>query len=127
MNEINEPCNCLFIIKKNRNANLTCELSVEENKNIRLLSFNTTQFVYKSEYNISFVNLSQIYLINEDKLEGKKINLGLLLGLLTGAIIIIVILIIVINVFLKEKKNQMYEKVHNNKHIKKSWKKIYKI
>ena len=32
MNEINEPSNCTFIIKKDKKANLDCALNIEKYK-----------------------------------------------------------------------------------------------
>ena len=43
MNEINESSKCIFIIEKDKKANLNCRLNIEKYKEIKLLTFNTTK------------------------------------------------------------------------------------
>jgi len=64
MNEINDPSNCIFIIEKDKKANLNCKLNIEKYKDIKLLTFNTTKISYDKENSISLDGLNEVYLIN---------------------------------------------------------------
>ena len=119
MNEINESSNCTFIIKKNKKAILNCELNIEQYKSIKLYTFNTTKIEYKNEFNISLVNLSEVFLINEAYLKKEKNNFVVIIAItISGVIIIIIISLILVTFYIKKKKKLTYEKVGKSKAIK---------
>ena len=111
MNEINKQSDCTFRIEGQKNSNLNCKLNIEEYKEIKILSFNTTKIEHNDEYNISFLNLNEVYLINEPDSENDKINIKLIIGIVAGGVAIIVIGILVIYCCLKKRDNQNTETV----------------
>ena len=114
MNEINESSSCIFIIAKNKKANLNCNLNVENYKDVKLLTFNTTKVSNGNEYNISFVDLNKVYLINEGSSKTNKKNAEALAIIITVTSIIVVVGIIIAYYCLKRSKNK---KLRNLKEI----------
>ena len=114
MNEINESSSCIFIIAKNKKANLNCNLNVENYKDVKLLTFNTTKVSNGDEYNISFVDLNKVYLINEGSSKTNKKNAEVLAIIITVTSIIVVVGIIIAYYCLKRSKNK---KLRNLKEI----------
>jgi hypothetical protein len=106
MNEIDESSDCTFRVGQQRNANLNCKLNIKEYQDIKTLSFKTTKIEYNNEYNISFLNLDQVYLISEPESEdgsnGKKI--GLIIGIVVGGVVVIAISTVIIYFCIRRKK-----------------------
>ena len=132
MNEINEASDCTFIIGNNKKANLNCKLNLEKYKEIQFVTFNTTKIPYKNECNISFVNLSKVYLINDiyedvlitnrfyPKKDNKKINTGVIIGIILGAVIIVILSLIITYIYLKRRKKNNISKdlnIQKSRHI----------
>jgi hypothetical protein len=104
--EIDESSDCTFRVGQQRNANLNCKLNIKEYQDIKTLSFKTTKIEYNNEYNISFLNLDQVYLISEPESEdgsnGKKI--GLIIGIVVGGVVVIAISTVIIYFCIRRKK-----------------------
>ena len=82
MNEIDEPSNCTLVLEGKRNTTLNCILNITEYKTVKFLTFNTTELEYNNEYNISFVNLDQVFLINDSTKKKPYIVLIIVLSVL---------------------------------------------
>ena len=106
MNEINEPSNCTFIIEKDKKANLNCKLNIEKYKDIKLITFKTTQISYENKNNIDLVNLNEVYLINEAYNENKS-KIWVIVGIIAAVLVVVTVLITVF-VYFKRKNNCSY-------------------
>lgn len=106
MNEIDEQSDCTFRVGQQRNANLNCKLNIKEYQDIKTLSFNTTKIEYNNEYNISFLNLDEVYLINEPESESDSDNnkIGLIIGIVVGIVAAMAISAVIVYFCLKRKK-----------------------
>ena len=74
LSEIDNKANCLFEVGENKTANLSCDLNVENHKDIRTFSFKTSQIQTTEGDEINFVKLNDLILINsvEKKDKSKK-------------------------------------------------------
>ena len=126
MNEINTPSDCSFKIGEKRNASLNCILNIKDYQNIKVFSFKTTKIEHNKEYNISFLNLNKVYLLNEPIIneetatneesdsdsDKKKISIGAIIGIVAGVVGAIALAVVITFCCLKKKnKNQTYETV----------------
>ena len=100
MNEINEPSYCSLKIERQNFANLNCVLNVKAYKKMKYFTFNTTKIEYNNEFNISFINLNKVFLINKFKSN----NIGLIIGLIIEAILIIFCILVLIYIIFNCKK-----------------------
>ena len=74
LSEIETKANCTFNISLNQTADLSCDLNVENYKNITTFSFKTSQ-INTDDKEIYFAKLNDIVLINsEEKVEEEKIE-----------------------------------------------------
>ena len=101
MNEINEPSNCIFMIEKNKKANLNCKLNIEKYKDIKLLTFNTTQISYENK-NITLVNLDNVYLINEAD-NGNKNKTWVIVGIIVAVLVVVTLALIIAYICFKRR------------------------
>ena len=113
MNEIDEQSDCTFIIEGQKHANLNCKLNIEEYKNIKIITFNTTKIEYNNEYNVSFLNLNDVFLINEPDSEENKINIKLIIGIVVGGVVAIAIGVIISYYCIKRRNNANKETIVN--------------
>ena len=130
MNEINETSDCTFIIGNDKKADLNCKLNIEKHKEIQFLTFNTTKIPYKNECNISFANLSKVYLINDKfeddlitnklytKKDKRKNKTGLIVASIVVAIIIVILSLVITYICWKRKNNNNISKDLNIQNIK---------
>jgi hypothetical protein len=121
MNEINESSKCIFIIEKDKKANLNCKLNIEKYKDMKLLTFNKTIISNENKNKISLVNLNKIYLINEadndnenktilNKLYRRnnknKSKTGVIAGIIVAVLVVAVLTLITTYICLKRKSLQ---------------------
>ena len=111
LNEIDEPSDCIFIVERQKMANLNCKLNIKKYKKIKSFTFNTTKIEYNNEYNISFLDLNKVYLINDKK--GPKA--GLIIGIVVGSVAFIALLIVLIWLCKKRNKEPQVHKSHNKR------------
>jgi len=116
MNEIKEPSNCIFTIEKDKKANLNCKLNIEKYKNIKLITFNTTQISYENKNNIILVDLNKVYLINKVDNENKS-KTGAIIGIIIAAILAIALALIIAYSCIKRKRQL---RISNKQKIPKS-------
>ena len=129
LSEIETKANCTFNISLNQTADLSCDLNVENYKNITTFSFKTSQ-INTDDKEIYFAKLNDIVLINsEEKVEeevkevkedddddNKKVIIivSVICGVVGAALIGVGIFFLVKK--LKSNKSQIVE-VENNKEI----------
>ena len=111
LNEIDEPSDCIFIVERQKMANLNCKLNIKKYKKIKSFTFNTTKIEYNNEYNISFLDLNKVYLINDKK--GPKA--GLIIGIVVGSVAFIALLIVLIWLCKKRNKEPQVHKSHSKR------------
>ena len=119
--EIEKPMKCKFIIEENNEANLNCQINIENYKNIKIFSSKTSEIITEDGKNIYLNKLNEVILINEAKNDINKVII--LLSVLSGAIFIggIVSLIIIIKKYKDiNKKSESIEisNINNNKNAK---------
>ena len=71
LNEINNKADCVFRIGSNKNADLSCNLNVEEHKDIKTFSFKTSKITADSN-EIYLTKLNNIVLINSEEKDENK-------------------------------------------------------
>ena len=116
---IETKANCTFNISLNQTADLSCDLNVENHKDIKTFSFKTSQIntdnneIYLSKFN-------DIVLINSEKNDDKKgiISVAIICGVVGAALIGVVIFFLVRK--LKSKKEETFNEVNNANHIEKN-------
>jgi hypothetical protein len=119
LSEVDTKANCAFRIGLNKIADLSCDLNVENHKDIKTFSFKTSQIntdnneIYLSKFN-------DIVLINSEKNDDKKgiISVGIICGVVGAALIGVVIFFLVRK--LKSKKEGTFNEVNNANHIEKN-------
>ena len=119
LSEVETKANCAFRIGLNKIADLSCDLNVENHKDIKTFSFKTSQIntvdneIYLSKFN-------DIVLINSEKNDDKKgiIIVGIICGVVGAALIGVVIFFLVRK--LKSKKEETFNEVNNANHIEKN-------
>ena len=72
LSEIETKANCTFNISLNQTADLSCDLNVENYKNITTFSFKTSQ-INTDNNEIYFAKLNDIVLINSEEDDNKKV------------------------------------------------------
>ena len=70
--EVDNKANCLFSVGENKTANLSCDLNVENHKDIKTFSFKTSQIVTKEGDEIYFAKLNDLILENSIEKKTKK-------------------------------------------------------
>ena len=93
---------CSLIIGSNLTSDLSCDLNVEDYKDIKIFSFKPSK-VSENGYEINLIDIDTIILMNSDKIYSKK-ELFKKIGIYGGAIVGGVLLIILIICLIKSKK-----------------------
>ena len=116
ISEIDTKANCIFTVGEDLNADLSCDLNVEEYKNIRTFSFKTKEIITEDN-EIDLYQLSSINLINngkeekeeEEKNEKKELIEKILIygGSALGAVIIGIIIFFLIRKQRRKSFNMM--------------------
>ena len=69
----NKTAECIFIIKDNSNADLICQLNIEEFREYKTLSFKASE-IGNENNKIYLSRINEIFLINEDGINEKEMN-----------------------------------------------------
>jgi hypothetical protein len=133
-----KKADCLFIIKENKKADLSCEINTEEYKEYKTLSFKVSE-IGDENNPIYLAKINEIYLINEEEAEeeseekDEKDYKALIIGLVCGGVglgIVVTVIIILVkrykkkkNDIIPEEKKEKKEEVINVKKLKKKGKK----
>ena len=107
LNEINNKADCTFRIEPNKNADLSCNLKVENYKDIKTFSFKTSQIVTDSN-EIYFSKLNDIILMNSEENDQNK---TLVIVFVVISVVILAILIAVGIFFINRKLKKAKKKV----------------
>ena len=89
LSEVDTKANCIFTIGLEKNADLSCELNVQNHKDIKIFSFKTSQINIDNN-EIYLAKLNDIKLINSEKNNKKAIIIivsvvcGIILAVLLG-------------------------------------------
>ena len=120
LNEINNKADCVFRIGSNKNADLSCNLNVEEHKDIKTFSFKTSKITADSK-EIYLTKLNNIVLINSEE---KDENKNTIIIIVFCSVVLLALLLGIGIFFLKRKLgkrkmkvNKIDEKYVSNKKI----------
>ena len=111
LNEINNKADCSFRIRSGKNADFSCNLNVENHKDIKTFSFKTSQINTDSN-EIYLTKLNEILLINSEEKDDSKTTVIIIIVICS---VVVLAIILGIGIFCLQKK------------LKKSTKKISKI
>ena len=103
-----KKADCIFDIKENKNADLSCTLNIEDYKNYKYFSFKITEIGDENK-SIYLNKINEIYLINEFKENNEEKNNNytiLIVAILCSVVGIFCIAIIIILLIRRQRKNK---------------------
>ena len=112
--EVDAKVNCIFTIKVNKLADLSCELNVEKYKGVETFSFKTKQ-IDAGEKEVYLENFSDIKLTNSKEKDYKVLKIVIICVI--GVCVIAIGVLIGFVVYLKKTKNKLLNSkivVHDN-------------
>ena len=108
LNEINSKADCVFRIRSNKNADLSCNLNVEEHKDIKTFSFKTSKITTDSK-EIYLTKLNNIVLINSEE---KDDNKNSIIIIVVCSVVVFALLLGIGIFFLKRKLGKRKRKIN---------------